>query len=85
MSQLFVAAPHRGTRIASNLLVASETEMAKAGIAEAEVHCVVGNERARRFYERMGWLQRGKILEWVGDEHAPVKVPFWRLMKVLST
>jgi hypothetical protein len=37
--------------------------MAKEGTAEAELHCVVGNERARCFYERMGWLHRGQIME----------------------
>ncbi len=63
LGQLFVIMPHRGTGIASSLLMASEMEMAKEGTAEAEVHCVVGNERARRFYERMGWLHRGRIME----------------------
>jgi GNAT superfamily N-acetyltransferase len=84
LGQLFVAAPHRGTRIASSLLVASEFEMAKEGTSEAELHCVIGNERARRFYERMGWLHRGKVMEWVAGERAKVEVPFWRMMKVLS-
>jgi hypothetical protein len=46
LGQLFVAVPHRGTGVASNLLIASEVEMAKEGTAEAELHCVVGNERA---------------------------------------
>jgi GNAT superfamily N-acetyltransferase len=84
LGQLFVAMPHRGTGIASSLLRASEIEMAKEGTAEAELHCVVGNERARRFYERMGWLHRGRIKEWVAGEHAQIGVPFWRMMKVLS-
>ena len=84
LGQLFVATPHRGTGIASSLLIASEIEMAKEGTAEAELHCVVGNERARCFYERMGWLHRGQIMEWVAGEHAQIEVPFWRMKKVLS-
>ena len=84
MGQLFVATPHRGTGIASRLLIASEIEMAKEGTAEAELHCVVGNERARCFYERMGWLHRGQIMEWVAGEHEQIEVPFWRMKKVLS-
>jgi GNAT superfamily N-acetyltransferase len=84
LGQLFVATPHRGKGIASRLLRASEIEMAKEGTAEAELHCVVGNERARRFYERMGWLHTGKIMEWVRGEHAQIGVPFWRMVKVLS-
>jgi GNAT superfamily N-acetyltransferase len=82
--QLFVAVPHRGTRVASSLLIASEIEMANEGTAEAELHCVVGNERARRFYARMGWVCRGKIMERVGGEHEQVDVPFWHMTKVLA-
>jgi hypothetical protein len=58
--------------------------MAKEGTAEAELHWVVGNERARCFYERMGWLHRGQIMEWVAGEHEQIEVPFWRMKKVLS-
>jgi len=84
LGQFFVGKPHRGTRTASSLLIASEAEMAKEGTAEAELHCVVGNERARRFYARMGWVQRGKIIEQVGGEYEQVDVPFWRMTKVLA-
>jgi hypothetical protein len=37
LGQLFVGMPHRGTRIASILLRASEIAMAKEGAAEAEL------------------------------------------------
>jgi GNAT superfamily N-acetyltransferase len=84
LSQLFVANRHRGTGIASCLLAAAEVEIAKQGSAEAELHCVVGNERARRFYERMGWTSQGKIIERIAGEHAQIEVPFWRMTKVLS-
>jgi GNAT superfamily N-acetyltransferase len=84
LGQLFVATPHRGKGIASHLLRASEIEMAQEGTAQAELHCVVGNEHARHFYERMGWLHTGRIMEWVGGEHAQIGVPFWRMVKVLS-
>jgi GNAT superfamily N-acetyltransferase len=85
LGQLFVAMPHRGTRVASSLLTASEVEMAKEGTAEAELHCVVGNERARRFYERMDWHHREKIMWQFGGEHEQkIDVPFWRMTKVLT-
>ena len=61
LGQLFLATPHPGTGIASRLIIASEIEMAKEGTAEAELQCVVGNERARCFYERMGWLQQSAL------------------------
>jgi hypothetical protein len=69
---------------APTLLTAAEIEMAKEGTVEAELHCVVGNERARRFYERTGWAPQGKIMEWVAGEHTQIEVPFWRMKKVLS-
>jgi GNAT superfamily N-acetyltransferase len=82
--QLFVDAPRRGTCIASSLLRASEIEMVKEGAAEAELHCVIGNERARRFYERMGWHHRGRIMVQVAGEPETAEVPFWRMTKVLA-
>lgn len=84
LGQLFVAMPHRGTRVASSLLTAAEIEMAKGGIAEAELHCVVGNDRARRFYERMGWHHKADIVEQVAGEHGQTDVPFWCMTKVLT-
>jgi GNAT superfamily N-acetyltransferase len=84
LGQLFVAKSHRGTTIASNLLRTSELEMAKEGTAEAELRCVVGNERARRFYERMGWRHEGTIMMRVGGDHDQADVPFWRMTKVLA-
>jgi hypothetical protein len=60
LGQLFVARPHRATSLASSLLITSEIEMAKEGIAEAELHCVVGNERARRFLRADGLASQGK-------------------------
>jgi GNAT superfamily N-acetyltransferase len=84
LGQLFVATGHRGTGIAPTLLTAAEIEMAKEGTIKAELHCVVGNERARRFYERMGWTSQGTIMEYVAGEHTQIEVPFWRMLKVLS-
>ncbi len=84
LGQIFVAIPHRGAGTASSLLTASEVEMAKEGTAEAELHCVVGNERARRFYKRMGWHHGGEIMEQVAGERRQVDVPFWRMTKALA-
>ena len=59
--------------------------MAKEGTAEAELHCVVGNERARRFYERMDWHCRAKIMQqFAGEYEQKIDVPFWRMTKVLT-
>ena len=84
LGQIFVAPAHRGSGVAATLLIATEIAMAKEGTLEAELHCVIGNDRARRFYEHMGWLRRGEIAEKVAGTHGPVDVPFWCMTKVLS-
>jgi GNAT superfamily N-acetyltransferase len=84
LGQLFVAVSHRGTHVASSLLTAAEIEMAKEGVVEAELHCAVGNDRARRFYERMGWHHKAKIMEQVAGRHEQIDVPFWCMTKVLT-
>src|SRR5579871_1038263 len=81
LGQLFVASQYRGTNIATDLLKTSEIEMAEAGVVVAELHCVVGNDRARRFYEHMGWRHGGTITEQVAGERDQVNVPCWRMTK----
>jgi GNAT superfamily N-acetyltransferase len=84
LGQIYVAAPYRGSSVATDLMVASEQAMASEGIAIAELHCVVGNHRARRFYERMGWRNVGEIAEKVAGPRGEIVVSFWRMRKLLS-
>ena len=83
LSQLYVSAAHRGAGLASELITASEIEMARRDTKVAEVHCVVGNDRARRFYERMSWQHGGEIQKQVLGSHGLVGVAFWRMTKQL--
>jgi GNAT superfamily N-acetyltransferase len=83
LGQIYVAAPYRGSSVATELMVASEKAMASEGTAVAELHCVVGNHRARRFYERMGWGNEGEIAEKVAGPGGEVEVSFWRMRKLL--
>jgi GNAT superfamily N-acetyltransferase len=84
LGQLFVSAAYRGTGTGSSLLRAAEIEMARDGTTEGELNCVVGNERARRFYERMGWAHKEQFLYGVTVDGGQVDVPHWRMTKVLS-
>lgn len=84
LGQIFVAASHRGSGVAATLLIASETAMAREGTLEAELHCVVGNERARQFYKRRGWIQTGEITEKLAGPHGLVGVPFWCMTRLLA-
>jgi GNAT superfamily N-acetyltransferase len=83
LSQLYVSAPHRGSGSASELIMACEIEMARAGTRTAELHCIVGNNRARRFYERMSWQHCGEIQKPASGSHGLVGVAFWRMTKLL--
>ena len=83
VGQIYVSTAHRGSGLASELITASEVEMARLGTKVAELHCIVGNDRARRFYERMSWQHCGEIQELVSGSSGLVAVPFWRMTKLL--
>ena len=61
IDQLFVDAAARGVGIADILLRAGEEQIAAAGHAGAWLAVVATNARARRFYERQGWVDRGDL------------------------
>jgi RimJ/RimL family protein N-acetyltransferase len=83
LGQIFVAIPYRGSGLGVGLLAAAEFAMANSGTLEAELHCVIGNHRARRFYERASWILKGEIQEEVAGRGGPTRVPFWRMTKRL--
>ena len=83
LSQFYVAPTHRGSGLASELIASCEIEMARLGTTVAELHCIVGNDRARRFYERMSWRHGGEIQKQVSGSHGLVGVAFWRMTKQL--
>jgi len=59
VEQVYVAAAHRGTGVAPALLAEAERLVAAAGHAKAWLAVAAGNTRARRFYERCGWVDEG--------------------------
>jgi hypothetical protein len=83
LGQLYVAAPFRGSSTALDLLQATEQAMAAGETLEAELHCIAGNHRARRFYERRGWKYSGPILEKVAGHGGDYDLPCWRMTKAL--
>ena len=83
LSQFYVSAAYRGGGLASEIITASEIEMARSGIKVAELHCIVGNNRARRFYERMSWQHGGEIHKQMSGSRGLAGVAFWRMTKQL--
>jgi GNAT superfamily N-acetyltransferase len=61
VEQVFVAPAGRGTGVADALLEEAERRVAAGGHASAWLAVVVGNARARRFYERQGWSDAGDL------------------------
>jgi len=56
---IFVAEPHWGDGTATALLDAVVAEIGSRGYAEARLFTPAAQTRARRFYAREGWLERG--------------------------
>jgi GNAT superfamily N-acetyltransferase len=84
LGQIYIAALFRGSGIAVALMAACELAMASEAIAEAELHCVIGNHRARRFYERAGWKHDGEVIEMVAGPDGDAAISFWRMRKMLA-
>jgi putative acetyltransferase len=61
VEQVFVDARFRGSGVATTLLEEAERQVAAAGHDVAWLAVVVGNARARRFYERCGWVDAGDL------------------------
>ncbi|GIM68840.1 hypothetical protein Pve01_90890 [Planomonospora venezuelensis] len=61
VEQVFVAPAARGTGLAPELLAEAERRVAASGHSSAWLAVVVGNARARRFYERQGWSDAGDL------------------------
>lgn len=83
IEQLYVAAHHRGTGLASALLRHGESVIATE-FSTAFLAVIAGNPRARRFYERERWRDTGlfEYHAWTSDGER-VDVPCHRYEKDL--
>ena len=81
---LFVAAQARGTGAAADLLARGERQLAK-GYDSAWLEVVTGNARARRFYERHGWIDRGERDGVIDTASGRLVVAYHRYEKRLRT
>jgi ribosomal protein S18 acetylase RimI-like enzyme len=85
VEQVYVAAEHRGRGVAQVLLTAAEHQVADNGFAEAWLAVVPSNARARAFYSRAGWVDRGRFYYQAPTEGGPIAVPSHRYTKRVST
>jgi ribosomal protein S18 acetylase RimI-like enzyme len=83
VEQVYVSAHHRGEGVADMLMANAERRIKDAGYSSAWLAVVVGNARARRFYERRGWSDRGLFAYAAAGDHGPIPVPSHRYVKDL--
>ena len=81
--QLFVAAEARGTWAAQALMRDCERRLAASGVVNAWLSCAIGNDRAARFYEKMGWKRAGNMFADLETTEGPFRLESWRYQKVL--
>ena len=60
LEHLFVVPSHWGTGVADTLHHAAVEVSREAGAAECRLEVLEENRRARRFYERHGWVRDGR-------------------------
>jgi ribosomal protein S18 acetylase RimI-like enzyme len=83
IDQLFVSKEARGTGAAAALLADGESRIAARGASVAWLACAIGNTRAARFYERMGWHLTGTFIHHAETEDGMFELETWRYEKVL--
>ena len=83
VEQVYVAGEHRGTGLAAALLTEAERLVAANGHDRAWLAVAPGNARARRFYERRGWIDEGLFDYPAATADGPMPVPCHRYVKRL--
>jgi ribosomal protein S18 acetylase RimI-like enzyme len=74
VEQVYVAAGHRGTGVAALLLAEAARRVAADGHRRAWLAVATGNARARRFYERQGWVDEGRFDYPAESDAGPIPV-----------
>jgi ribosomal protein S18 acetylase RimI-like enzyme len=81
VEQVYVAAEQRGGGVAAALLNEAERLVAADGHDRAWLAVAVGNARARRFYDKRGWVDEGVFDYPAATDDGPLAVPCHRYAK----
>jgi GNAT superfamily N-acetyltransferase len=79
--QLFVAREARGTGVAAALLADGESRIADRDVTTAWLACVIGNDRAARFYEKHGWRRARTMMSAAETADGVFEREVWRYEK----
>ena len=83
VEQVYVGEDHRGSGVASVLLAEAERRVQQGGHDTAWLAVVAGNERARRFYTKHGWVDEGPFDYRAEGPDGPITVPCHRYVKAV--
>lgn len=83
LDQFYVDPALRGRGLAAPLMAAAEARLAAAGVGIAWLVCVVGNDRAARFYEKAGWQRTATTPVQLQTADGPFEIVVWRYEKRL--
>ncbi|WP_394842413.1 GNAT family N-acetyltransferase [Pendulispora brunnea] len=81
VEQVYLSNHRRGSGIAGFLLGEAERLVAANGHERAWLAVAPGNGRARKFYERQGWVDDGLFEYMAGGAAEPIPVPCQRYVK----
>ncbi|MFC9255286.1 GNAT family N-acetyltransferase [Amycolatopsis thailandensis] len=84
VEQVYVSSDHRGSGVAGTLLAEAERLVGAGGHPRAWLAVAPGNARARRFYERCGWVDGGLFDNPAFGPEGPIFVPCHRYVKHLA-
>jgi len=83
--QFYVLAPARGTGVAAAMIDDAETCLAQRGVDVAWLNCAIGNRRAARFYEKLGWTCAGPVVGELAISGGIFNLEVWRYEKRLES
>lgn len=75
IDQFYVRADQMGSGLATRLMAAAEAELRLRGIRTGFLDCAIGNARARAFYTKAGWTERGVEDLTVDTSKGPYSLP----------
>ena len=84
VEHVYVAWEFRGKGVAAFLLAEAERQVASEGYDEGWLAVAAGNTRARRFYQRCGWEDRGVFEYDAYSESGPIRISPHRYTKRLK-
>ena len=81
--QMFVSPAAQGTGVAAALMADGEARLRANGVSTTWLSCAIGNDRAARFYEKLGWRRARVMLNEVETSAGPFALETWRYEKTL--